>query len=349
MANDPRFDRLRGITSKINLVGTDDEIKTQLSLLLGINELLDVTGKGLDLNFERWIEDFENGFKQWSGKTSSRFGLQSWGVSQAERPKVKILKETKEFWSKDGFYLIELFPNRKNEEDSYLLFGSPLQLIQEIMRCMNSYFRENSNSLDEVIAAIEREPEDFNIKGHPKVKLIFLENSFEFSKRIAKDPKTTRGRAQISFRLMDKTNTSMTLTDSEQLATKIKTKFIKPLFKFTKGKELYQYYKSNMGSSLKCWAKDQTQAKKLLNRTLDLLDTSLELENVKKITSLNSAKTYDDTPGTQMVLGKPVKLDKLRPIIDVEFTMAYLMMDGLRQPIYLIDRRYRHKSLISLA
>lgn len=346
MAENP-VNRLRGITSRINLVGTDDEIKTQLSLLLGVSELLDVTGKGLDLNFERWIEDFENGFDKWTGKLNPKFAAKNWGVNPTERPKVKILKETKDFWGKEGFYLIEFFPNRKNQETSYLLFGSPLQLMRELMQWMNFHLLENP--LDEVIGAIEREPEQFNVRGHPKVKLIFLENPFEFSKRLAKDSKATRGRAQMSFRLMDKTNASMTLAESERLATKIKSKFIKPLFKFTKGKEFYNYIDSGVGQSLQCWARNEVEAKKLFEQTLDLMGMSLQLEKTRKYLSLNPAKTYDDNPGTQIVLGKPVKLDKLRPIVDVEFTMAYLIMDGLRQPIYLIDRRYRHKSLISLA
>ena len=152
----------------------------------------------------------------------------------------------------------------------------------------------------------------------------------------------------MSFRLMDKTNASMTLAESERLATKIKSKFVKPLFKFTKGKEFYNYIESRVGQSLQCWAKNEIEAKRLFEQTLDLIGSSLQLEKTRKYQSLNPAKTYDDTPGTQLVLGKPIELDKLRPIVEVEFTMAYLIMEGLRQPIYLIDRRYRHKSLISL-
>lgn len=344
---------LKGLTSNIPLTGDDDEMKTQLSLLLGTAQLVESHSKGLDLDFYKFIEMFEDGFSTgFLAKQNPSLNPRSWGKLQKNRPKVRVLKESSKEWQKHGYALIELQPDRTNEEKSYILFGTPADLIQQIMFWMNYHlFQENAASndlLEEVIAAIERERQQFNVRGNPKIKLIFLENSFQFIKRAAKDSNATRGRAQISFRLMDKTNEAMTLREAERLAQKIKAKFIKPIFKFTKGKELYRYYEPKIGDSLRCWTKNQTEAKKLFEQTLDLVGASLDLENARKSISLNPGKAYDDTPGTEIVLGKPTKMDKLRPIVEVEFATAYLMMEGLKKPIYLVDRYYRHKSLISL-
>lgn len=348
---DSKPNRLKGIKAEVPLVGTDDEIKTQLSLLLGMNHLNEVASKGLDINFEKWVEDFEAGFKQWSPKSNKEFSLKSWGRAYAERPKVKILKEAKDYWTPEGYYAVELLPNRK-EEDSYLLFGTPLQLMRDLMMWMNLHLRlaklaSSNDSFDELIAAIEREPQVYNVNGHPKIKLIFLENPFEFSGRIARDSKATRGRAQISFRLMNRTNESMTKAEVETLAGKIKSKFINPVFKFTKGKELYFYKEPSLGKPFQIWAKNEAEAKKLIEQVLDLTGDSPDLDKITKRTNLLPSKAYDDTPGTKVILGEQTRLDKTRPVVEVEFTMAYLIMDGLRKPIYLVDRSYRHTSLVS--
>jgi hypothetical protein len=350
---DSKPNRLKGIKAEIPLTGTDNEIKTQLSLLLGITQVNEIAAKGLDINFEKWVGDFEDGFKQWSPKSNKEFSLKAWGRAYAERPKVKILREAKDYWVPEGYYAVELLPNRKDEEESYLLFGTPLQLMRDLMMWMNLHLKlaklaSSNDSFDELIAAIEREPQVYNVNGHPKIKLIFLENPFEFSKRLARDSKVTRGRAQISFRLMNRTNESMTKPEVETLAKKIKSKFISPVFKFTKGKELYFYKEPSLGKPFQIWAKNETEAKKLIEQVLDLTGQgSPDLDKITKRLNLLPSKAYDDTPGSKVILGEQTRLDKTRPVVEVEFTMAYLIMDGLRKPIYLVDRSYRHKSMVS--
>lgn len=341
---------LRGLLSNISLVGTDDEIKTQLSLLLGIAQVQEAQFKGLDIDFLKWIEIFENGFNTGFAPRQDKKLAAYWGQTQKTRPRVRVLNENKKDWEKQGYFLIEFQPDRTNEEEAYLLFGTPRELISKLMDWMNFHLKMKGTfnlDLDEVIGAIEREPEQFKPYGHPKVKLIFLENAFLFSSRIAKDSKSTRGRAQISFRLMDKTNDSISQAEIVSLANKIKAKFLNPIFKFTKGKEYYRYNDFKLGKPLRCWALNQTEAKKLFEQTLDLINESPDAEKIIKRTTLNLAKTYDDTPRSRIVLGKSQQFDKLRPIVEVEFNSAYLHMEGLRKPIYLVDRSYKRLSLAS--
>lgn len=343
---------LRGLISNISLVGTDDEIKTQLSLLLGIAQIQEAQFKGLDIDFLKWIDAFENGFNAGFAPRQDKKLAAYWGQTQKTRPRVRILNESKKDWEKQGYYLIEFQPDRSREDESYLLFGTPKELINKLMDWMNFHIKMQSAlnvDFDEVIAAIEREPARYNPQGHPKVKLIFLENYFEWQKRLASNEGSTRGRAQISFRLMNKTNATLTDAEVLALANKIKAKFINPLFKFTKGKEYYRYIEPRAGDPLKAWAKNETEARKLYAQVLDLMGISPDTEKVRKSISLNPLKAYPDTRRTEMILGKPVKFDRLRPVLTVEFVAAYLMMEGLAKPIYLVNRRDRNRSLVNPA
>lgn len=341
---------LRGLLSNISLVGTDDEIKTQISLLLGIAQIQESQLKGLDIDFLKWIDAFENGFNAGFAPRQDKKLAAYWGQTQKTRPRVRVLSESKKDWEKQGYYLVEFQPDRSIEEESYLLFGTPKELINKLMDWMNFHIKMKNSfnlDLDEVIGAIEREAEQFKPYGHPKVKLIFLENPFLFSSRIAKNSKSTRGRAQISFRLMNKTNDTITKAEVVSLANKIKAKFLNPIFKFTKGKEYYRYKDARLGTPLHCWTLNQVEAKKLFEQTLDLIGESPDAEKITKITTLNLTKTYDDTPKNRIILGESQQFDKLRPIVEVEFNSAYLHMEGLRKPIYLVDRSYKRQTLAS--
>lgn len=341
---------LRGIPSNISLVGTDDEVKTQLSLLLGIGQLTEAQSKGFDIDFLKWVELFENGFNQGFAHRENKKLNAYWGQTQKNRPRVRVLNESAKTWQQQGYYLVELQYDRTREEESELLFGTPRELIAKIMDAMNFHLKMQKAlnvDLDEVIAAIEREPVKFNPVGHPKVKLIFLENYVEWHKRLTIDPSTTRGKAQISFRLMNKTNKNISQAEVEALANSIKAKFVKPVFKFTKGKEYYRYLEPAAGDPLKCWTKNDAEARKLYEQVLDLLSQRLERVKIRKGVSLDPVKAFPDVSKTEIVLGKPIKLDGLRPVVDVEFMASYLTMEGLRKPIYLVNRRNRSKSLVS--
>lgn len=341
---------LRGIPSNISLVGTDDEIKTQLALLLGIGQLTEAQSKGFDIDFLKWVELFENGFNQGFAPRQNKKLNEYWGQTQKTRPRVRVLNESAKTWQQQGFYLVELQYDRTKEEESELLFGTPKELIAKIMDAMNFHLKMQNAlnvDLDEVIAAIEREPVKFNPTGHPKVKLIFLENYVEWQKRLANDSSASRGKGQISFRLMNKINKNITFAELEVLANNIKAKFVKPVFRFTKGKEYYRYLEPAAGDPLKCWAKNEAEARKVYGQVLDLINQKPEKVKIRKGISLDPARAFPDKPGTEIILGKPIKLDKLRPVIDVEFVASYLMMEGLRKPIYLVNRRNRSKSLVS--
>lgn len=323
MASDPGFNRLRGITSKINLVGTDDEIKTQLSLLLGINELLDVTGKGLDLNFERWIEDFENGFKAFAPRLNKALNNSCWGQKQNERPRVRILTENKTFWSKEGYFLIEFLPNREDLEESYLLFGTPLQLMQQLLERMNrklepkgeemfampaDYFHETVTTVPQVILRFRESRQDaFKYKryNHPIQSRFYVRVKQDFSSESA----------------------------IESLKKKIETIFTNPTFAFNKGRIKYTYLGNQKKPIHIVPAANETQAKNLIRSLLLIND---EKPRWTTLTESVSNKNFD-VRETFKVAGKKYTRPDYRPIAKVWFISAELHIDGLMFNRRLID------------
>ncbi len=176
MATDPLKARLRGLISDIVLVGKDDEIKTQLALLLGIGQLTESQQKGLDLNFQKFIDAFEDGFYKGFAPKQNKELSQYWGQALKTRPRIRVLKENRpgdsDSWTNQGYYLIELQPDRANEEESYLLFGTPANLIQEIMYWMNMHKKlANLDVKTEGSGANYREPISPNFKDYLQLTL----------------------------------------------------------------------------------------------------------------------------------------------------------------------------------
>lgn len=323
MATDPRFDRLRGITSRINLVGTDDEIKTQLSLLLGVNELLDVTGKGLDLNFERWIDDFENGFKAFAPRLNKALNLNPWGQKQGERPRVRILTENKAYWSKEGYFLVEFLPNRDDLEESYLLFGTPIQLMQQLIERMNRKLEPKAEEMFSMPAAYFYE----TVKTLPQVILRFQESRQDAFKN-NRYSRPIEARHYIRVRQDFSSETAI-----EALKKKILTIFTNPTFGFNKGRIKYTYLGKEKKPIHIVTATSDNQAKTLIKNLLLITD---EKPQWTTMTQSISNKNFD-VPEKKKVGGKTYKLPVRRPLAKVWFISAELHIDGLMNNRRLVD------------
>lgn len=323
MATDPLIAKLKGIAANITLVGTDDEIKTQLSLLLGVNELLDVKGKGLDLNFERWIEDFENGFKGFAPRLNTALNNSCWGQKQSERPRIRILTENKAFWSKEGYYLIEFLPNRDILEESYLLFGTPLQLIQTLMERMNQklepkgeemfampadYFYETVTTVPQVILRFKETPKDALVNKryyHPLEARHYVRVKQDFSSE-----------AEVN-----------------KLKEKIKSIFTNPTFDFNKGRIKYTYLGNEKKPIHIVTTTGESQAKALIRNLLAIND---EKPRWTTLTETTSHKNFD-IKETIKVKGTKYTRPSRRPLGKVWFISAELHVDGLMFNIPLVN------------
>lgn len=113
-------------SEKYLLSGSPDSLATQTSLLLALKKMI---GGESRIDFDRWLNNFEDGFPNWTNKsTRLSNSAKPWGKERDARPRLVKLQSSKE----TDYYLVEFFPNRDNLSESYLISGSQSQIIQQI-------------------------------------------------------------------------------------------------------------------------------------------------------------------------------------------------------------------------
>ncbi len=239
---------------------------------------------------------------------------------------------------------------RKNDPDKteIILTGRPTELkpaislimaISQLQAMQREYFEEISASL--------RKPDIPRRTGHPLISLYFKEDKYEVAKKKAKDSKYKEARAEISFRLMAKTEKTITQKDLEQLGKLIKSKFAIPPFTWDKGKELSAYTDPKLGLALQLWVKNKQEGKRLVEQILDCIKKSPDWEKFNHKINEMPLKRFDPTPGKEIILGKSIDLREERPQVQVKFVNAQINIPKLRKPIYLVDLSNRHDALIA--
>ncbi len=164
----------------------------------------------------------------------------------------------------------------------------------------------------------------------PQVQLLFLEKKDD---QLDKDKPLIDG--SITFRLMNKTNETITATDVDLLAQKVESKFAKPPFVWNKGKKCYTYFDKKKGYQLKINVPNEVEAKRVIEQVLDLQGHSPEWEFLNLNQAVQELQKYDETPRSKIILGKPRKQIRRRPIGKVTFYRAELHIHGLDQPVVL--------------
>jgi hypothetical protein len=167
----------------------------------------------------------------------------------------------------------------------------------------------------------------------PQVILQFLEKK---EHQLDKDKPLIDG--VITFRLMGKTSETITPADVDLVAARVKSKFAQPLFVWNKGKKCYTYFDRKKGYQLKLNVPSEAEAKRVIEQVLDLQGHSPEWEFLNLNQAIQELQKYDETPRSKMILNKPRKQVRRRPIGKVTFYRAELHIHGLDQPIVLYPR-----------
>lgn len=342
MAENPVTARLRGLTNDITLVGTDDEIKTQISLLLGIAQISESQQKGLDINFQKFIELFEDGFGTgFLAKQNKGLNPKYWGQAQKSRPRVRILYEVnaqaEASWTNQGYYLIELQPDRANEEESYLLFGTPAQLIQQIMYWMNLHRKlANLDLGSSGLYTIPCNELEESVETRPQLIIKFQESVAD-----AKKNKRMRVplRATHYIRLRQDFSSK---SEVEKIAKKVYSIFANPIFAFDKGKIKYSYRDKSKGYSFITACPSEAEARNLITKLLACND---DTPNWFRMTESKS-KRVTEPLGTIRINGESYKRPSYRPTGKVRFISAELHVHGLMSNIHLIDLGQRKRNII---
>jgi hypothetical protein len=199
----------------------------------------------------------------------------------------------------DLFYLIL----RKAKDFHPNIYGIPSQDFQEIMKFL------------------------------PQVQLYFEEKYQDV------DLGFTQLRAQVSYRLIGETSSTITIAEATTIANKIKTLFNAggvPFF-FKKGRELYTYTDQSKGYAFQVYAFDKPNAQKVIEQVLDIKGHTPDWELLNLHESAEPANAYPTIPETKTILGKLTKQPRKRPAGTVHFIYAVMHLYGRSEPLVLYD------------
>ncbi|HLO85851.1 MAG TPA: hypothetical protein VK203_12705 [Nostocaceae cyanobacterium] len=218
--------------------------------------------------------------------------------------------------------------DRKKVRD-LLLIGAKdsIQTVQIKMRT----FREvvQKTHLKPTIVGITKDNYDSDISYRPEIVIYFLQNKQSVPRG------ETPTDARVSFRLMNETSESITVSELKRWAQKIQAAFFNPIYKFRKGKVITWYIDKKNGFHLQIYGLNAAEGEKVARDVVKLADKTFD-EDILKETNPKRSNTTSN--GTIKILGKTKKKPKWRPSVVVEAAYAYALIHGEPNPIMLVDQ-----------
>lgn len=198
---------------------------------------------------------------------------------------------------------------------------------------MNLYYFTfgKASQLQPAIVGLEKEifDEQFDVAYKPQVSLFFKQDTG------AVPDEYYPIRADISFRLMNETSTTLTQANLEILANQIKNQLgTNGGFAFNKGKHICRYVDKENGYDFRLFTLNETEGERLARKIVGIRNHSFD-ENNFKITT--PKKNSVNTTANITILGKSTKKRRWRPTARVRFLYAQLIVYGRAEPICLVD------------
>lgn len=180
-----------------------------------------------------------------------------------------------------------------------------------------------------------------SIKFHPQVKLLFLEDQSLVEKGYEEV------KAEVSFRLMGETESTITPAKAQTLARKINTLFATGQgFTWKKGHEKWVYTDQSRGYLLRVLAWNESEAKKIIEQVLDVQGHTPNWQEY--LSKSTRQRSFSAIPGNHLVYGKQRRKPRDRPVAFVRFRYAELKVWGMAHAVTLVDKTGRKRnSLIS--
>jgi hypothetical protein len=151
-------------------------------------------------------------------------------------------------------------------------------------------------------------------------------------------------RTRISFRLHNETSETLTPTNAQTLANKIRTEFMTAGgYRFSKGKKMFVYRDKERGYNFRLLMLNESEAREVIGKVHDLRSHSPDWDN---LTEIATNKSFPENPGTHRVYGKTVRKIRYRPTAMVRFRSAELHIHGLAHPVVLADTTGYHKTAL---
>lgn len=223
--------------------------------------------------------------------------------------------------------------NRRNLRDSLLIQAneSRTSAMQKIQ-----YFRNHVQKahLKPEVIGIERNELSIGVSVRHKPQVIM---HFKQDLDVVPDGYIAL-QARISFRLMNKTATTITRSDIQTLAAKIKNEFASNGgYTFNKGKIVSNYIDAKNGYNLQLYTVNQAEAEQVVKKVLSVQGHMFDSENFRVNTP---TKNSVNTGSRITILGESAKTARWRPTGRVRFLYADLLIRNTSNPLCLVDRSY---------
>lgn len=308
--------------TKINFGGSIDEIKKQIEQTVATYELL---GNQTSIKFETWFEKWEAGFPAaLENRALGNYqlsGENAWRLEAGKRPRFRQ-------WENDaGIITGEYWRDRDNDASSVVLSGTAIQLIDQIIKIEHRPKGGAKNTDANFTGGGE-----VKRKGRPQLYIYFTENESDI------EPGYDPIRSEISMRLMDQTDISLSRANLNQYTTKIQNTFGNELGRIWKrGKDMATYTDWERGYQLQLLVRSRTDGEELIKRFLSIQSAPFIKKKYFYNENQDVMNAYPTDPGEEIVLGKKIKKARHRPISQIEFESAWIKLGSVRRPIYLID------------
>lgn len=140
--------------------------------------------------------------------------------------------------------------------------------------------------------------------------------------------------AQMGFRLQE-TNSSISEAKLFSIAERIKSSFGgHPPYSWDKGKYICWYKDIEHGYDFQVYALNESEGESVIRKVVSMNEHPYHEENFR-VTKPN--KNSVNSPSNQTILGKNYKKPKWRPTIKVYFKYAICTINGLPNPVTLLD------------
>lgn len=210
--------------------------------------------------------------------------------------------------------------------------SDPIQVTA--VRMMLYYFTyQKAQSLQPTIIGLDKqawEMQYHDVAYKPKVHLFFKQDTDAVPDHYAPIE------AQISFRLMDESSTTLTQSNLKTLAQQIKNELTTERgYTFNKGKYLCKYTDIENGYDFQLYTLSENEGEQVVRKIIGIRNHTFD-ESKFKVSI--PKKTSDNVTENITILGKSTKKHRWRPTAKVRFLYAHLLIHNRPEPVCLVDR-----------
>jgi hypothetical protein len=312
-----------------------------------------------DFDVDNFIDEIEKEFKVYrddeeiapiwgygtyaDGQKKDDRELNPWGRPYGERPKIVEANAEQAAGNSVGYRVVQIFPNRDDNTDYYVAFGTPSEIRIQTSLFLNLHSRLGGTG-DSGKKIIQKSI--YPVQGHPVVTMYFVED-FKKSEHYLKN----QVEGEISFRLMDMSDNPArfpgsipTLADMERLERLIQANFIvdeagaKKGYLWNKGNESYSYIDEKNGLRLRLYCTSEAVAIELIKRILLVANGFTKEPIIFNRAAMMMGKRLEiPEPKEIQFFNKKIKEPRTRPKADVRFRWAKIEF-SLGMSLWLIKK-----------